>query len=81
MQADFDPPFSDPLIDDIFIEADVTAVSFDAQFLDTEMYTVTGDFGQATLGIAVNARCAQDYSGSACELLCNPDGTGCTQGL
>lgn len=81
MEADFDPPFSDPLIDDIFIEADVTAVPNSQQLLETEMYTITGDFGQATLSIAVNARCVRNYFGSACEMRCNLDGTKCTQGL
>ncbi len=79
--ADFDPPFTDPLIDDIFIEANVSAVLFPENFLAiTEVYTVTGDFGIATLTIAVNARCAENYFGDGCEMLCDASGNNCDTG-
>ena len=78
--ANFNPPFTDPLIDDIFIEADVTAVLFDAQFVNSEMYTVTGDFGVATLTLALNVRCALNYFGSSCEMLCDSSGENCATG-
>lgn len=78
-EADFDPPFTDPLIDDIFIEANVSAVPFD-DLLMTEIYTVTGDFSRATLTMAVNVFCSPNHMGEACEMLCQPDGTNCTTG-
>ncbi len=80
--ADFDPPFTDPLIDEIFIEANVSAVLFPSTFfVITEMYTVTGNVGIATLTIGVNARCAENYFGDGCEMLCDADGiTNCTAG-
>ncbi len=74
--ADFDPPFTDPLIDDIFIEANVSAVPFSGDLI-TEMYTVTGDFGTATLTMVVNARCAENYFGNGCEMLCDENGNNC----
>ena len=77
--ADFDPPFSDPLIDDIFIEANVTAVLF-TENIQSTLYTMTGDFGRATMTLAVNIQCAENYFGSACQFLCNPDGTRCIPG-
>ncbi|XP_064382439.1 uncharacterized protein LOC135331274 isoform X2 [Halichondria panicea] len=78
--ANFDPPFTDPLIDEIFIEANVSAVLFPSTFfVITEMYTVTGNVGIATLTIGVNARCAENYFGDGCEMLCDADGiTNCT---
>ncbi len=79
--ADFDPPFTDPLIDEIFIEANVSAVPFPNTFLViTETYTVTGDFETATLTMGVNARCAENYFGDGCEMLCNADGNNCDTG-
>ncbi len=76
--ADFDPPFTDLLIDEIFIEANISAVLFPTTFLAiTEMYTVTGNFGTATLTIGVNARCAENYFGDGCEMLCDADGNNC----
>ena len=78
--ADFDPPFTDPLIDDIFIEANVAAVLFDAQTVNSEMYTVAGDFGVAALTVSINVRCAQNYFGSACEMLCDSSGDNCATG-
>ncbi len=79
--ADFDPPFTDPLIDEIFIEANVSAVLFPSTFfVITEIYTVTGNVGIATLTIAVNARCAENYFGDGCEMLCGADGNNCDTG-
>ncbi len=78
--ADFDLPFTDPLIDDIFIEANVSAVLSGSLFDITEFYTVTGDFGTATLTISVNARCAENFFDDGCEMLCDPDGTNCSTG-
>ncbi len=77
--ADFDPPFTDPLIDDIFIEANVSAVPFSGDLI-TEIYTVTGDVRTATLTMAVNARCAENYFGDGCEMLCDADGINCDTG-
>ncbi len=78
--ADFDPPFTDPLIDDIFIEVNVEAVTFNALLVNTETYPVTGDFGIATLTIGVHIRCAPNYFGDNCEMLCDNDGNNCTTG-
>lgn len=78
-EADFDPPFTDPLIDNIFIEANVSAVIFTILPI-TETYTVIGDLGRATLTMGVNVRCSPNYFGEACEMLCLPDVTNCTTG-
>ena len=78
--ADFDPPFTDPLIDDVFIEADVTAVPYTSFNLMTETYTVPGDFGKARLSMSINVRCAQNYFGTGCEMLCDSTGTNCVTG-
>ncbi len=78
--ADFEVPFTDPLIDDIFIEANVEAVPFNSLTLNSETYTVTGDFGIATLIMGVHIRCAPNYSGDNCEMLCDSDGTNCNTG-
>ena len=78
--ADFDPPFTDPLIDDVFIEADVTAVPYTSFNLMTETYTVPGDFGKARLSMSINVRCAQNYIGTGCEMLCDSTGTNCVTG-
>ncbi len=78
--ADFEVPFTDPLIDDIFIEANVKAVPFNSLILNSEIYTVTGDFGIATLIMAVHIRCALNYSGDNCEMLCDSDGNNCNTG-
>lgn len=79
--ADFDLPFTDPLIDDVFIEASVEPVSFEALIVNTVSYTVTGDFGIATLMMGVHIRCAQNYSGDNCEMLCDSSGNNCNTGV
>ena len=78
--AVFDPPFTDLLIDDIFIEANVTAVLFDAPMVNSETYTVTGDYEVATITLAINVRCAQDYLGSGCEIRCDSSANNCVTG-
>ena len=41
---------------------------------------MTGEFGRATMTLRVNIQCAENYFGSACQFLCNADGTGCIPG-
>lgn len=78
--ADFDPPFTDPHIDDIFIEANIASITYDSLNLVTSTYTEIGEAGQATLSVSLNVRCAQNYFGSACEMLCDDNGINCNTG-
>ena len=69
---DFDPPFTNPLIDDIFIEVtDLPAVLYEERVsLGTVPYEATGDFGRASLQLRVSALCARGYNGSDCNTFC-----------
>ncbi len=78
--ADFDPPFTDPHIDDIFIQADIAAITYDSLNLVSSTYTKAGESGRATMSVSLNVRCAQNYYGSACEMLCDANGINCETG-
>ena len=82
--AHFDPPFVDPLIDNIFIEVtDLPAGSFENRnSLALVQYETTGEFGKASIQFRVNAHCARGYNGSDCSTFCQDiDGTlMCEQG-
>ena len=67
----FDPPFSDPLIDEIFIEASTPAVPYENRNSPkTQMYDVEGMYGKATVQIRVNVHCAKGYGGPDCNSVC-----------
>ncbi len=78
--ADFDPPFTDPHIDDIFIEADIESITYDSLNLVSTTYTRTGVYDRATLSVSLHVRCALNYFGSACEMLCDSNGINCNNG-
>ncbi len=78
--ADFEPPFTDPHIDDIFIEADIEAITYDSLNIVTTTYTMAGEYGRATLSVSIHIRCAQNYYGSGCEMLCDSNGINCNTG-
>ena len=69
---DFTPPFTDPLIDEVFLESTLPAVLFDDR-LDTITQTlnITGCFGRAVGTMVANVHCAEGWNGTACEIFCN----------
>lgn len=69
---DFDPPFEDPLIDNIFIEVvNLTAGRFeDRNSLISVPYDATGVYGRASIQLRINAHCAAGYNGSDCGTFC-----------
>ena len=69
---DFTPPFTDPLIDEVFLEFTLPAVLFDDR-LDTitQTLSVTGCFGRAVGTMVANVHCAEGWNGTACEVFCN----------
>ena len=69
---DFTPPFTDPLIDEVFLEFTLPAVLFDDR-LDTitQRLNITGRFGRAAGTMVANVHCAEGWNGIACEIFCN----------
>ena len=80
-EADFEPPFTDPLIDNLFFEFNVPATPYEDRRseLVNRMMEVTGEFGKVMIEVLTNVHCANGWSGSACEIFC-ADGN-CTQGM
>ena len=70
---DFTPPFTDLLIDEVFLEFTLPAVLFD-DHLDNaipQRLNVTGRFGRAVAAMVANVHCAKGWNGTACEIFCN----------
>lgn len=80
---DFEPPFTDALIDDVFMEFTVPAVLY-ADWLesrDPRDMTVVGTSGRVEINLLVAVHCAENWKGENCELKCEPsDYDNCTQG-
>ena len=81
---DFSPPFTDPLIDEVFFEFDNVSASSFADRLSSPPRRLTreGEFRRVVVVMQVNAHCAQGWNGTACETFCNvTDGqSSCIQG-
>ena len=82
---DFEPPFTDPLIDEVILEfPELLPVSFDRRLdVPPKRTSVTGAFGQAEVTMQALVFCAPGFMGMACENLCTlpPNNSlTCTQG-
>ena len=80
-QADFDPPFENPLIDEIFLEfSNLTVETFVPRLLaPLQTLTMTGTVGRVEARLTVSVHCAENWMGEHCEYLCTDSSfTNCT---
>ena len=79
---DFTPPFTDPLIDEIFLEfPDIPAASFQNRFNSVpQTLSASGTFGRVVIEMQATVHCAQGWNGTACEILCTSEDV-CSQGI
>ena len=76
---DFDPPFIDPLIDNVYFEFSTPAALFDDRLTPPfQRVESTGEFGRVRAEVQIGVHCADNWIGSACEMLC--DGDSCITG-
>ncbi len=70
-ELDFEPPFTDPLIDNVYFEFTAPAIEYESR-LDpvNKILESTGEFGRVLVRVQTNVHCAKNWNGSACEILC-----------
>ena len=69
---DFDPPFDDPLIDEVFLEFTVEPVLFSERLTSPirQVLSTNGVFGRVEVTVVAFTHCANGWNGSACEIQC-----------
>ena len=70
MLPDFTPPFSDPLIDNAFVDVSVPA-SLSAFETSTVINNVVGTFNRASFRLGLNVVCVRGFNGSDCNTFCD----------
>ena len=81
-ETDFQPPFTDPLIDEVFMEFKLEPVLFPDRIesRDPREMTTMGTSDRVEINLLVAVHCAENWVGTHCELECEPsDPDNCTQ--
>ena len=70
------PPFTDPVIDNAFLEfSQLRAVSYADRLAPVnQLLTATGEFGLVTVQMQASVHCSRGWEGTACEFLNNTQG-------
>ena len=69
---DFDPPFSDPLIDEVFFEFNLSTTAFSNRLSSVPQLLVgSGESGRVVVSMLARTHCAQGWTGQHCSIFCN----------
>ncbi len=69
---DFEPPFTDPLIDEVYFQFNVSASLFSERLSAMQQQlTSTGVFGRIVVTLRVKVHCAEGWNGTNCETFCD----------
>lgn len=70
----FEPPFPDPLIDEMILNFNVDPVLYiDRRTPQIQRVESNGKFGRVMIVITANVHCAEGWNGTNCEIFCAND--------